>query len=268
MSRHPLSPLPFPLLIHSHTLTSPPTTISTTTLTLSQQTIGWDVATETNSGPQSWWHWSFTFPSLLTPPLTPLPLHPSLSLNVSLAFSLLLFAITLSCLLPNASAVHHTTASQCFCLWMCARMLARVCILCARLHASFSSLFRQPSPTLKPFPSQTRDRSETDEMEMEEWREDEYGMAESQIGWTAAQRAQSHRWMNSMSFRGSGGCKYLEWNKQYLEKCGGKKKKHQKKTPLLPKLQLCCHLIKLHIDFTVKVLISRTWLISEVKLKA
>lgn len=56
-----------------------------------------------------------------------------------------------------------------------------------RLCVSFYSLFRQPSPTLKPFPSQSRDRSET-ETEMEEWREDEYGMAESQIGPMAARR--------------------------------------------------------------------------------
>lgn len=57
--------------------------------------------------------------------------------------------------------------------------------LCVFVHVSecvsFSSLFRQPSPTLKRFPSQSRDRSET-ETDMEEWREDECEMAESQIG--------------------------------------------------------------------------------------
>lgn len=37
---------------------------------------------------------------------------------------------------------------------------------------SFSSLFRQPSPTLKPFPSQSWDRSGT-EMETGEWRGEE-----------------------------------------------------------------------------------------------
>lgn len=149
MSRHPLSPLPFPLLIHSHTLTSPSTTISTTTLTLSQQTIGWDVATETNSGPQSWWHWSFTFPSLLTPPLTPLPLHPSLSLNVWLAFSLLLFAITLSCLLPNASAVHHTTASQRMRVFLFVNVCSHACTCLYTVYA-FASGSRHSSDSHLP----------------------------------------------------------------------------------------------------------------------
>lgn len=50
----------------------------------------------------------------------------------------------------------------------------------------------------------------------------------------------SHRWMNDMSIRGSGGCKYQEQNKWCFEKCG-------KKDEQVGELESGCHLNKLNI---------------------
>lgn len=103
--------------------------------------------------------------------------HPASSLSTplsrfhsvaSFSFLLLLFATSLSCLPPNATAVHHATASQR--MWSYRVFSLSVSVRASKCLCSRGSLrFREPPPDTKTFfPSQPRTGQRQVEMEMDE----------------------------------------------------------------------------------------------------